>query len=180
VSQKSAAELKSLDAGSWYDPKYKGETIPALEEVMSLVGDQAVLNIELKGDQEPLINKTAELIQRYNLEGRVIISSFKAKALRMMQKRNPDIPKGLLILPGLAGSWARSVSSKIVPHQALHPYFRDVTEKVLRQAHENHKPVSAWTVNQPEHMHRLFTLGIDAIITNDPELALRVRAEGMQ
>jgi glycerophosphoryl diester phosphodiesterase len=180
VSQTSLAELKGLDAGSWYGPKFKGETLPTLEEVIILVGGKAALNIELKGDQETLINKTIELIQRYNLGDRVIISSFKTKALRKMHKNNPELPQGLLILPGLVGSWVRTISGKSVPHQTIHPYFKDVNADMLRQAHQSHRPLLAWTVNNPEVMRRLFTMGVDGIITNDPLLARQVRAEGGQ
>jgi glycerophosphoryl diester phosphodiesterase len=48
ISEKTLAELRTLDAGKWFDPRFAGERIPTLEEVFEAFGDRALYNIELK------------------------------------------------------------------------------------------------------------------------------------
>ena len=48
VCDKTLAELKDLDAGSWFDPVFAGQRIPTLQEVIDAVGGRLLLNIELK------------------------------------------------------------------------------------------------------------------------------------
>ena len=49
VHQRTVADLQRLDAGSWFDPRFAGERIPTLEEVIAFVARRAYLTIEVKG-----------------------------------------------------------------------------------------------------------------------------------
>ncbi len=59
----------------------------------------------------------------------------------------------------------------------IHPYYTDVNRSSLAWEHRRGRRVNAWTVDDPDVMRRLFKMGIDGIITDDPRLARRVLEE---
>jgi glycerophosphoryl diester phosphodiesterase len=52
-----------------------------------------------------------------------------------------------------------------------------VTPRLLDRIHRDGRRLTAYTVNDPQEMRRLFSLGIDGIFTDDPRLALQILAE---
>jgi len=176
----SLAAIKELDAGSWYDARFQGETVPTLGEVFESVGQKIVINVELTNYASPrddLADKVVECIQRYGLQNSVLLSSFNPLALRRAHKLKPEIPLGLLALPGIQGAWARSWLGRFVPYRALHPEMGDTTAKLLQRQHKKGYRVHVWTVNAPERMRQLFEWEVDGIFTDDPLLARQVREQ---
>jgi glycerophosphoryl diester phosphodiesterase len=174
--------LKSFDAGSWFAPKFKGEKVPTLDEVLKLVGEYVVTNIELKpkhfiSPQDQLPGKVATLVEKHNLESKIIFSSFNPWALVKIHRMLPSAPVGLLISSGVIGSLTRLIVSWFVHYQSLHLHFRAATPVMLQRARANGHRVFAYTVNQPEDIRRLFAQNIDGIFTDDPLLALTIRQE---
>jgi glycerophosphoryl diester phosphodiesterase len=173
-------ELRQYDAGSWFDPKFKGQTIPTLDEVLNLVGEKLFTNIELKNLNAPfdqLSEKTCKIVKDHGLTNRVIFSSFNPWALVEAHRHLPEVPRGLLLPPGRLGKVFKIAFGWWVDYQSLHPHYPAVTPQMIRQANNKGFKVLAYTVNQPEDMARLMKLGIDGIITDDPGLAMKVRAE---
>lgn len=175
----SLAALKELDAGSWFSPDFVGESIPTLREVFEAVGKKTFINIELTNYasiRDELPDKVIDLVRKHNMEGSVLFSSFNPLALRRVHKLLPETPIGLLALPGFAGAWARSFLGRwIVPYQALHPDVGNTTSALVNRHHNKGERVYTWTVNDPEDFRRLFKMGIDGVITDDPPLALQIR-----
>jgi glycerophosphoryl diester phosphodiesterase len=174
--------LKSFDAGSWFAPKFKGEKVPTLDEVLKLVGEDVFTNIELKqkyfiSPLDQLPGKVAALVEKHNLKNKIIFSSFNPWALIKIHRLLPSVPVGLLIFSGVLGSLARLIVSGFVRYQSLHLHFSAVTPVLLQSARAKGYHVFAYTVNQPEDIRRLFALSIDGIITDDPLLALTIRQE---
>lgn len=174
--------LKGLDAGSWFAPKFKGEKVPTLVEVLKLVGEDVFTNIELKpkyyiSPLDQLPGKVAALVERHNLENKIIFSSFSPWTLIKIHRLLPSVPVGLLIFSGVLSSLARLFVSGFVRYQSLHPHFSAVTPVMLQRARTKGYRVFAYAVNQPEDIRRLFALHIDGIITDDPLLALTIRQE---
>jgi len=173
-------EIKLLDAGSWFSPKFKGVRIPTLGQVFEAVGKKIVINIELTNYAAPLdglAEKTAALINEHQIEDWVFVSSFNPLALFKFHRLLPDIPIGLLALPGPAGALPRSWLGNLVPYQALHPHFSSVTPKLIHKGCQRGKRIQCYTVNREADMKRLFAWGIGAIFTDDPIKALAVRRE---
>ena len=172
--------LRELDAGSHFDVAFKGEPIPTLAEVFEVVGNRTFINIELKNYEspnDPLPERVAELVIHHRMSDRILFSSFNPFVLRRIHHLLPEVPIGLLALPGRFGSLVRSWFGKfIVPYQALHPQLRDVTETLVRHAHRAGHKVNVYTVNQSAEMQRLFSLKVDGIFTDDPLLAKQVLA----
>jgi glycerophosphoryl diester phosphodiesterase len=174
------AALKELDAGSWFNTQFRNEVIPTLGEVFELMGRKVFINIELTNYASPrddLPDKVAELVLRYGLQNSVLFSSFNPMALRRIHRHIPDVPLGLLALPGFWGAWARSCLGKWVPYQALHPAVGDTSLKLIQKQHQRGYRVYVWTVNTPVKMQQLFEWEVDGIFTDDPPLAQQLREQ---
>jgi len=164
-------ELRQLDAG-------RGETIPTLAEVFDLIGNQLYINIELKGFSRSaamLPQKVAELVNERNLDHKIIYSSFNPLLLIKTRQHSPQAKLGLLMLAGGFGTAIRLIFSPFVRPWSLHPDHSSVSTEFFRRAKQHNRSVITYTVNQVDEMRRLFSLGINGIITDDPELALEVR-----
>jgi len=171
VETMSLSVLRELDAGRWFDPRFAGERIPTLDEVLELVGDRLRVNIEIKGmslRDRGVEARVAETVRRYGAQERVLISSFNPLALTRIQRAAPELQRALLYSAGqpfyLARGWARV----FVRPEALHPHHRMVDAAYMRWARQSGYRVNVWTVDDPADMQRLIALGVDGIITNHP------------
>jgi glycerophosphoryl diester phosphodiesterase len=180
VRDLSFQELRSLDAGGFFSEKYRGEKIPLLEEVFEAVGKRAFINVELTNYTTPydsLVETVCMLVKKFGLQDRVLFSSFFASNLSKARSYLPEVPRGLLAFGGFLGAWARSFGFNFGRYQALHPYVEDVTSQQVQRVHRLNRRIHVWTVNAADDMRRLFHWGVDAIFTDDPELAVQVRSE---
>lgn len=170
--------LKSLDAGSWFDEAYAGETIPTLDEVFEAVGQRTLINVEIKSkslETANIVHHTVECIRRHNMRDRVLVSSFNPFVLRQMRKAASDIPLGHLQAPDVA-KWMRWVLLG-VPLAAWHPYQKTVTAEAVAQAKRRGQFVNTWTVNEADDARRLAAMGVDCLITDNPDVILAALAE---
>jgi glycerophosphoryl diester phosphodiesterase len=177
VKDKTLAELKELDAGSWLDARFAGQRIPTLQEVIVEVGQQLLLNIELKTKglgSADLVAEVVRLIEDHNLVHRAIVSSFNPLALRRVKRLNPRICSGLLYYFDLPAHLIRTLLLLLADPDALHPEKRLVTQEYMTWAKERGYRVNAWTVDEPAEMKRLIALGVDGIITNRPDVLRKV------
>jgi glycerophosphoryl diester phosphodiesterase len=180
VQDMSLVQLRSLDAGSFFSEKFRGEKIPTLEEVFETVGKRSFINVELtnyKTPRDQLVEKVCMLVEKFGLQNHVMFSSFFPSNLSKARVYLPDVPRGLLALNGLLGAWARSFGFAFGSYHALHPHLKDVTLQQVQRVHRLNRRIHVWTVNRAEDMRRLFHWGVDAIFTDDPQLAVQVRAE---
>ena len=178
VGDLSLSELRSLGAGSHFDTTYKNEPIPTLEEVFDFFGGQIFINVELTNYAsilDDLPEKVAQLLKKHKLEENILISSFNPVALRRLHHLLPDIPIGLLSLPGRRGFWARSRLGRIlVPYQAIHPELGDASSSMVKGLHQLGQRVHVYTVNQAKDLCRMFELDVDGIFTDDVPLSREV------
>jgi len=173
-------EIRALDAGAFFSPQFKGEKVPMLEEVFDTLGKHTFINVELTNYNAPndhLVETVCMLVKKFGLQDRILFSSFFASNLRTAQKYLPQIPRGLLAMNGLLGAWSRSFGFAFGDYFALHPNLKDVSPQQVQRVHRLNRRVNVWTVNAEDDMQRLFHWGVDAIFTDDPQLAVKVRGE---
>lgn len=166
VRDMTLEELRSLDAGG-------GQKIPTLDEVFEEFGGQFIINVELKNyssvfDQLPV--EAAMMINNYQLGKSVIVSSFNPFNLPRFHRRLPEPALGLITQPNSAKKWVW----RLFNYDALHPHFSDVDQVLVTALHQRNRQLNVWTVDDPAEIQRLADLGVDSIITNDPEAARKV------
>ena len=180
VRDLSLAQLRSLEAGSFYSEKYRGEKIPTLEEVFETLGKRIFINIELTNYNTPrdhLVETVCMLVKKFGVQKSVMFSSFFASNLSKARAYLPGVPRGLLAFNGFLGAWARSFGFAFGRYHALHSSLKDVTPQQVQRVHRLKRRIHVWTVDAVEDMRRLFGWGVDAIFTDDPQLAVQVRGE---
>lgn len=170
-------ELEKFDASF----KFKDlgfNKIPTLREYFQLVKDyDIVTNVELKiGINEYLgiEEKVWELIKEYNLEEKVIISSFNHFSVMRMKKIAPQLKYGFL-----SEDWIIDAGKYTHSHgvQCYHPRFNNLVPNVIKELKKYNLEINTWTVNLEEDMRYLYSNNIDVIITNYPELAQEIKKE---
>ncbi|TGA97845.1 glycerophosphodiester phosphodiesterase [Sporolactobacillus shoreae] len=169
-------ELKELDAGVWFSPQFRGERVPTLKEVLDLLsGFPGILNIEFKTDRNiypGIEEKTARLIGSLRPELPVVYSSFNHESLIRMRRVDPSADVALLLWERLADPWRYTEQ---VGASAQHLWEPSALSETAAQLQQHGIKVRAWTVNKPKNMQRTFEMGIDAMITDYPEVALDLR-----
>ncbi|MBO8157062.1 MAG: glycerophosphodiester phosphodiesterase [Bacillaceae bacterium] len=175
VKDYTFSELQSLDAGSWFDSKWKGERIPSLEEVLDWMKDTSLLlNIELKDGfpRFPELEKNViSLVRRFGIEDRVTLSSFNHYSLVEAKRLAPDMETAVLFMEGLYEPWdyARRIGAS-----ALHPYLPAAVPELINGALKRKMPVRVFTVNDEDLMKKFFEAGC-SIFTDDPGRAVQLR-----
>jgi len=200
VSEMTLAEIQKLDAGSWFDAKYRGEKFPTLEQVLTQVPSDKLINIELKTLalrpwpaqatrlntsqyakislqmlmrlwEPPQLEKTiVRVVEQAHAEKRVIISSFNPIALYRVMKLDPSLPRGLLYFKELPFFLGRAWLRPLAAPHALHPRNTTITPRLAQWAQARGYPINTWTVDDADETRRLAALGVHAIITNKPDV----------
>jgi len=176
----SLAALKQFDAGSHFSPEFAGTPIPTLEEVFAALGPVLLINVELKSaavQDNGLEAEVIRLIENFNLQDRVILSSFNPFALNRAYRINPKIKRGFLWAPDLPWFMRWKLFRTLAHEDMFHPEWRTVTATTVKRAHAKNRPVNLWTTNAPEDMRRMISLGVDAIMTDYPDRLQQVLRE---
>lgn len=178
VKSMTLEQLKALDFGSWFSPAFKGERIPELDDLLQLLSNwDGLLNIELKNGPVfyPGIEQAvASAVRKYKLTNRTIISSFNHYSLVEIRRIDPEIKIAPLYMAGLYEPWeyARRMGAT-----AIHPLFYNIVPEVMRGCKLNNIMVNPFTVDQPDQIKAMAAAGVDGIITNVPDIALKIIKE---
>lgn len=200
VESFTLAEIKTLDAGSWFGPQFKGERMLTFQEAIDLVKGKAGLFPELKFpgrfrakgfDPEQLV---AEALRKNGLVGAMFkgrpavhLQVFEEDSVRRLAKVLPEVPRSFLIgTPDGAARWLtpaglaemRTFATGVAPAIPI----LDRTPELVAQAHAAGLTVVPWTfairapdVATPEaltaKMRRYVQeLKVDGLFTNNPDL----------
>ena len=178
LRSRSLAELRKLDCGSWYGERWSGERIPTLEEVLKL-GSKVRLNVEVKARCAPAKHAAQAVwsrIQDAGLEDRTLISSFDLNVLRAVRDMDASAALGFPWQIGLRDPVRRALALKC---RMMLFEVSSLSEKKVRRCREEGLEVWVYTVNDLEEMRRVLDLGIDALITDRPDLLVGLlRREG--
>lgn len=149
--------------------------LPTLEDVLELIKDtNIILNIEIKTDKihyEGIEKDVIDMINKYKLKEKVIISSFNHESIKICREIDDKIQIGLLYEKPIEDVIKYA---KVLGVDAIHPDLRLVSEKLIIEAKENNIKVNVYTVNYPEYMKILIKAGVNGIITDYPDLLQEV------
>jgi glycerophosphoryl diester phosphodiesterase len=166
------AQLKALDAGSWKDEKYPNARIATLNEVFEAVGHKLYVNVEIKSETvetDGVEQSLADCIERFDMTRRVIVSSFNPLALKRFREIMPEVPIGYLYMPQ-EQPFAEVMQR--LPHEARHPQHTMIDKAYMDWARKQGYRVNTWTVNDAVRAVELRNLGVDALITDHPDVIL--------
>lgn len=179
VREMTLAEVKALDAGSWFGPEFAGLRVPTLGEVFEAVGQRLFINVEIKSETvetDGVEQVVADVIAQYSMQEQVIVSSFNPYALQRFRAIMPDVPIGFLYqagyLPLGEGDIVGLMNSFNLGHEALHPFQAMIDADYMAAARESGHFVNTWTVNDPARAVELRDLGVNAVITDNPDTVI--------
>jgi glycerophosphoryl diester phosphodiesterase len=177
LSQTTAAEIQTLEAGGWFDAKFSGARVPTLVEALDFIcGRSGLALIEHKsGEAETL----AKLLRERHLINQVVVISFNWKFLRELHALEPEQILGALGPPARLSNGRRPIH----PRRQLSSRLKDITntgatiavwnrkvsKRSIQVAHERGVAVWVYTVNRKKVATQLCRHGVSGIITNDIE-----------
>jgi glycerophosphoryl diester phosphodiesterase len=165
----TAADLLTIDVGSWFAPEFSDQRVPLLRDVLRRVEGRANLTIELKyyGHDQNLEQRVVDIVEQEGAVDDCVIMSLEYHAVRKMRSLRPEWTVGLLTAKAV-GDLTRLDADFLAVNSGL------ATRAFIRRAHSRGKQVWVWTVNDPVRMFHLMNLGVDGLITDEPGLARRV------
>ncbi|MFI6703329.1 glycerophosphodiester phosphodiesterase [Streptomyces sp. NPDC050509] len=180
VKDFTAAEIARLDAGSWFGERWAGARVPTLEQYLRAVeANQQKLLLEIKAPElYPDIEKDILRVLRHegwldreHVRNKLVIQSFGADSVRAVHQGRPDITTGFLGTPPVAElpSYAAFTDQINPTHTSLTSEYVAAVHR-LKGPHGKPLTVSTWTVNDAAGAVRVRDLGVDGIITNNPDV----------
>jgi glycerophosphoryl diester phosphodiesterase len=167
VESFTLAELRQLDAGSWFGPEFAGERVPTLVElVAALEGSDVALILEAKTPQRyPGIgDRLRRAIRR--APGRIReVESFDLAFLRGWGREHGPVRLGAA--RGVPGEGLAEAAAYL---DAVNPPLRLVDRAYVERAHDLGLEVKVWSVNTPPAVRRALGLGVDGIYSHRPDM----------
>ena len=173
VHDMTLAELRRLDAGSWFGSEFAGERIPTIEEILEFANKHdVVFYLEMKpsgswGGEHALISALRESREI----ARTVVISFDAAILAAVRKIEPTLMTGLLFEGHIPNPLDKAIeigARQVAVRGDL------VTPRLLKEARGHDLQVVCWTVNHPGHMRLLVQAGVDGIISDYPDRLLEL------
>ncbi|MBI4386509.1 MAG: glycerophosphodiester phosphodiesterase [Elusimicrobia bacterium] len=179
VADMAFEDLKRLDVGGWFDPQFRGETVPSLEDVLDLLEarrpGQVGLNVEIKDGKNPYLGIERRLLDalatRPAWRGRVLISSFNHAALRTV--RRLDSRARLGYLAGLSRKTNALREAKELACESIHLSVRQVDGDWVSRARAQGQHVLVYTVNEPDQLRAMRDFGVDGVFSDFPDAIAR-------
>lgn len=167
------------------------DTLPgmlSMDEAIELIGNRSKLLIDVKSPGYD--RQVADAIRRHALGSSAIVSSTWAAVLRQLKRALPELSIGLStghMAGGIAFEPARVVVASslrtLIPMPLLSAaraigatdvmlHHRVVDARTVRTMHSCGIRVNAWTVDHPKRIRAMLDLGVDAVISNRPDLVM--------
>ena len=149
--------------------------IPTLEEVLKLLVDNEIkLNIELKTDvihYENIEKDTIDLVNRYKMSHRVVLSSFNYESLKICKKIDSRFKTAALYDRRRKDIVSYAKSIKV---DAINPRLDLASKKLIKEAHKEGLKINVFTINNKWFMKRLIKMGVDGIFTDKPDILKKI------
>lgn len=160
------ADLKTLDAGGHFDPRFADERVPTLHETLNLLrGQDVVLHIELKSPWyfDGIEQQVVDMVYQMEMVEQVWIRSFYHPALHTVHAIAPEFQ--------ISELWFDQFPDEIT-YPMLNIYHELCTAAHIERLHAQGRQVTAWTVNDVDVARKLIAMGIDGLTTDFPDRLL--------
>ena len=173
LALKKFSELKKLDIGSWFSKEFEGERILSLVEFLDLIKKyEFSLQLEIKhmhGKEYEIVEEIVKQIEPYldYFKGKLFVSSFSEKCLRLFSRKLPKIPLALALsfVPKFPDQIANEAGVDI-----LHFGDEFVDNSSLERLKNSKTEFAVATVNDKKRALFLLNNGVQSILTDDPKI----------
>ena len=183
IADHTLAELKKLDAGSWYDKKFQNTRIPSLAEALSVCKNKIAANIEIKTEAVSKMffggieEKCLKIVEQAGMREHVVFSSFDPRAIMHLKQIDNAVTVAVLFEKKRYGSKLPSDIIESLGADAFNCSSTEFNNKWLANFKLNNIPVNIYTVNDAKNMRRFLKIGVSGIFTNKPDILKRVAAD---
>jgi glycerophosphoryl diester phosphodiesterase len=166
-------ELKDIKVGysSKFKDTFKDEKIPTLKEALEMAKGKIKVCIEIKvlGIAEEVL----KTIREVGVKDQVIIFCFSYEVLEKIREMNKTIP--ILYLEGESNTETIKKALAINANAIGLGSKSTLSKKYIEEANKQGIEVWRWTVDDVDEMKQLIEIGINGLITNYPDKALKIR-----
>lgn len=187
LAARTAGELAGIDAGyrfgdrGSYPFRSQGVGIPSLADVLRRYRDAPII-VEMKVDSVEMGEAVAREVRRAGAADRVCVAGYGTRSATAARAALPEMACSAChaeVRLAVYRTWARwpvrrpPYGGYQVPE--TNGALRIVSPRFIRYAHEEGLRVHVWTVDAEADMHRLLDWGVDGLISNRPDAAVKVR-----
>ncbi|OXM88422.1 glycerophosphodiester phosphodiesterase [Paenibacillus rigui] len=176
IAHMTVEQLKQLDAGARFNPRFAGEPLPLLAEVFAAIPNSIMINVEVKCSySDRLLERFTELLQEYDRLSSVVVSSFDHKILVKLKQALPELRIGLLYTANFASHRLMAEQTGVEVY-SLHPYYKLLDAEDIQDAVAHGLEVYPFTINAEAELQQAVEAGVTGIITDYPERLRRLLA----
>jgi glycerophosphoryl diester phosphodiesterase len=172
VADLTLAEVKALDAGGWFDPRFAGQTIPTLAELLTRYGAAYPVCIEVKA--LGIERQVFDAVATADLAFAPTFTAFEFETVENLCCLAPAAEVGYLTHAFDRPTIERT---KAAGARQICPKAADLTPALIDAARETGLAVRAWGVGDDALLELAISLGVDGLTTNWPDRGLRLVAE---
>jgi glycerophosphoryl diester phosphodiesterase len=175
VAQTPSEEMLALDAGAWFGPDFAGELVPSFAAALDLVRACGLrVNVEIKPtagtEVETAQGVVSELSRLWPASEPIpMISSFHTSCLEVAKDLRPDWPRAYISFE-VSEHWHADLTR--LDCASFHLWHRLTDAELVREIKDMGLGMACFTVNETTLARRLFDIGVDCVITDDPPVVL--------
>ena len=177
IAQMDYADLKELDAGSWFGESFIGAKIPTLEEAVDVLIERDLgLNLEIKPcpsrEKETAEAALDVLSTIWDEHDKLLISSFSHVSLEVAFDMAETWHRGFLLPDHMQEDWIENWQdmAKHLAVSTINLNGNTVTREMVEDAMELDLPILAYTVNEPDRGRFLQSWGVDGFFSDVPDV----------
>ena len=171
VADLTYSEIEKIDAGSWFSEKFKGEKIPTLDQVLSIIKNKMYLNIEIKNQSavgEKLLRSIINITEKHDYIEKTIFCSFYYNLLPIIKFECEEAHIAAIQIPG-----NNTLPSAIRQIAGIDAYICDVnelTDELAEDAETHEIFTGVYGLEDEKSIDFALSKGVVAFASDDPEL----------
>ncbi len=175
VRDLTLAQIKELDAGSWFSDSFFRSSVPTLEEAVDVLLERNLgLNLEIKpcsGRERETAEATLDVLSHiWDDHERLLVSSFSHVALETSLEMAPDWCRGFLLPFEWPENWQEMF--EYLEASTIHFNGNECSREHVQLLLEKKVPLLAYTINDAQRARLLQSWGVSAFFTDVPDVLL--------
>ncbi len=169
IRDMTLGEISRLDAGSWFDERFRGEPVPVLGDLLDWAKKRIPVVIEIKGDPRPSRGIEAALLaelRKHGLVSEVMVIGFHHDSLKRIKEMEPAITTGLTYSCRLADTVG---AARATAARSIRPHWSYWDAELVEECHRAGLTAHAWVANDEERTRYLVDMGIDSLGVDFPD-----------